>query len=227
MDLAIKKQRNTAGLIERFWENVAKVGKDKLTRPFLTARFELLESYWARFWQAHETLMDFERVDDSDYMKGDVFTITEDNYVAAKSRILSFLNPQRTTESKDGDAGSVLKQIQLPKLNLPTFSGHQLAWEGFRGLFKSLVHDVAGLPPIQKLQYLRASLTGEAAAAVVNMEMTSEGYALAWEELSARYDNRRVLLATHMRALLSAAPISKPSAAEINRLLSVVNQASR
>lgn len=72
-----------------------------------------------------------------------------------------------------------------------------------RDLFKSLVYDVVGLVPMQKLQYLKSSLTGEAAAVVANIEIFSDGYALAWDELVSRCDNRRVLLATHMRVLLS------------------------
>lgn len=116
---------------------------------------------------------------------------------------MSFLTAaSESTES--GEPSAVLKQIQLPKINLPTFNGDQLAWEGFRDLFKSLVHDVVGLAPTQKLQYLKSSLTWEAAAVVASIEISSDGYALAWDELVARYDNRRVLLATHMRALLSS-----------------------
>ncbi|XP_029171330.1 uncharacterized protein LOC114940747 [Nylanderia fulva] len=226
MDLAIKKQMNTAGYIERFWDNLIKVGKDKMTRTYLTTRLELLESYWTRFLDAHDAILSFEKIDSSDYMRQDVYAVTEYNYVATKSRITSFMP---TTRSADGQsaASSVLRQIQLPKISLPRFDGDQLAWEGFRDLFKSLVHDVEGLTPSQKLQYLKASLSGDAEAAVANIEISSDGYALAWDELVTRYDNRRVLLATHMRVILSAAPVTKPSSAEINRLISAVNRASR
>jgi len=226
MDVAVKKQMSTAGYIERFWENLCKVGKEKMTRSYLDTRLGLLETYWSRFLNAHDDLLALEKVEASDYMKQDVYMTTEDNYVATKSRIVSFLKADRASESTgSGETSAVIKQIQLPKINLPTFNGDQLAWEGFRDLFKALVHDVVGLAPTQKLQYLKASLTGEAAAVVASIEISSDGYALAWDELVARYDNRRVLLATHMRALLSSSPLSKPSAAEINRLISVVNQA--
>lgn len=43
----------------------------------------------------------------------------------------------------------------------------------------------------------------------------------------ARYDNRRVLLATHMRALLTSSSMTKPSSSKLKRLLSVVNSATR
>lgn len=198
MEIALKKQMTTAGFIERFWDNLVKVGKDKMTRSFLSARLELLERYWTTFYDAHYALMDFERVDASDYMKRDTYSTTEELYVSMKARIISCLPSANITESKD-DSSTIMRQIQLPKINLPTFSGDQLEWEGFRDLFKSLVHDVDGLGKTQKLQYLKASLTGEAAAVVANIEISSEGYSSAWEELESRYDNRRVLLATQDR----------------------------
>ncbi|XP_029173951.1 uncharacterized protein LOC114942698 [Nylanderia fulva] len=229
MDIAIKKQLLTVGYIERFWENSIKIGKDKVTRTYLATRLELLETYWSRFLDAHDQILSFENVDASEYIRKDIYGATEDNYVAVKSRIVSIMPPAKLVDSAVGksDASSVLKQIQLPKISLPTFNGNQLAWEGFRDLFKSLVYDVDGLTPTQKLQYLRASLTGEAAAIVANIEITTEGYALAWDELVSRYDNRSVLMATHMRLLLSSTPIVKSTAAEIGRLLSTANQAAR
>ena len=54
------------------------------------------------------------------------------------------------------------RKVQLPKLSLPTFSGLQEDWESFRDLFRSLVHLDADLSGVQKLQYLKTSVQGEA-----------------------------------------------------------------
>lgn len=59
------------------------------------------------------------------------------------------------------------------------------------------------------------------------MELTDQAYDIAWTELRSRYDNRRVLMATHMRALLNSAATSKASAVELKRLISVALQARR
>ncbi|KMQ88691.1 hypothetical protein RF55_11781 [Lasius niger] len=160
-------------------------------------------------------------------MARDAFSETEDSYVTVKSKISICLSTDVPRAGRrTSEAGAVLRQIQLPKISLPSFDGDQLAWESFRNLFQSLVHDVDALAPVQKLQYLKASLSREAAAVVVNIEVSDNGYTLAWDELMTRYDNRRVLLASHMRVLLSSAPATKPSAAEINRLISIVNKTS-
>ncbi|XP_071578622.1 uncharacterized protein [Temnothorax nylanderi] len=92
-------------------------------------------------------------------------------------------------------------------------------------MMRSLVHEVPDLAPVQKLKYLKASLTGETAAVVANMELTDKGYEMAWTELSSRYDNRRVLLCTHMRVFLSSPAMAKASSADLKQLISVALQA--
>ncbi|XP_039304389.1 uncharacterized protein LOC113003215 [Solenopsis invicta] len=121
----------------------------------------------------------------------------------------------------------VLKQMQLPKLKLPNFSGDQLEWEGFQNLFCSFVHDITGVPKVQKLQYLMGCLTGEAAEIVTGVPLTDSAYDRAWQDLVMRYDNLRVLLYAHMRHLISCPAAVKSSAGEIKRLLGVLNQVRR
>jgi len=50
---------------------------------------------------------------------------------------------------------------------------------GFRDMFEAFVHNVNGL---EKLHYLKTSLTREAAA---NVDMNSINYAIAWDQLSS------------------------------------------
>ncbi|KMQ88223.1 hypothetical protein RF55_12326 [Lasius niger] len=66
--------------------------------------------------------------------------------------------------------------------NLIKVEKDKLAWESFRDLFKSLVGDVSELAPVQKLQYLKASLYGEAAVVVANVELNDKGYEAACRE---------------------------------------------
>lgn len=227
VERAVRLQLVTAGYIERFWDNLIKVGKDKITRVYCQTRLDLLESYWKRFTDNHLEIVACDGIEELEYIKRDMYTTTESQYVEMKSRIVSHLSTSSTAEAtKERSAGeAVLRQFQLPKINLPTFDGDQLAWEGFRDLFRTLVGE--GLAPTQKLQYLKASLTGEAALAVSNVEISADGYAQAWEELTIRYDNPRVLLTTHMRTLLACPPVTKPSAPEITRLVSAVSQGAR
>ncbi|XP_070167756.1 uncharacterized protein [Polyergus mexicanus] len=229
MESTLKMQIATGGYIDRFWDNLVKAGKDKITQSYLKTRLALLETYWQRFVDGHYTLIKNEDASAAAYFKDDVYTRTEDNYVSAKTKITSTLRDASADVRQDSSAttASFMRQIQLPKISLPTFSGEQLDWESFRDLFRSLVGDVPDLAPVQKLQYLKASLTGEAAAIVTSVELSDKGYEMAWTELTSRYNNKRVLLTTHMRAFLNSAAIVKPSSTEIKRLISVALQARR
>ena len=53
----------------------------------------------------------------------------------------------------------------IPKLNLPTFSGKYDEWFPFFDIFNSVIHSNS-LSNMQRFQYLRASLTGDASAVI-------------------------------------------------------------
>ena len=97
----------------------------------------------------------------------------------------------------------------LPRLNLPTFSGSYEAWLGFHDLFKSLVHDDGEIPEIEKLYYLKGSLKDEAAQIISSIELSEENYKVAWDLLKERYDNRKIIRQTHVKALLNLPHMSK------------------
>ncbi|KMQ92757.1 hypothetical protein RF55_7210 [Lasius niger] len=153
MELTLKKLLVTKDYIDRFWENLIKIGKDKVTQSYLKTRLTLLESYWQRFEETHYNLLENDDAAVEKYLNEDVYADTEDNYVAVKTRITSLLRDDTTSVKHDSTIAASLffKQIQLPKISLPSFSGDQLAWESFRDLFRSLVGDVSELAPVQKL----------------------------------------------------------------------------
>lgn len=43
MEATIKKQLSTSRYISRFWENLVKISKEKMTRAYLTSYLELLK----------------------------------------------------------------------------------------------------------------------------------------------------------------------------------------
>ena len=55
---------------------------------------------------------------------------------------------------------------RLLKLSLPFFSGDTLMWQTFRDSFDAAVHNSHSLSKVQKLNYLRAQLQGDALRAI-------------------------------------------------------------
>ncbi|XP_033222714.1 uncharacterized protein LOC117176569 [Belonocnema kinseyi] len=97
----------------------------------------------------------------------------------------------------------------LPRVNLPTFSGSYEAWLGFHDLFKSLVDNNDDLPNIETLYHLKGSLKDETGEIIASLELSSENYIVAWELLKERYDNRTIIRQTHVKALLNLPYLSK------------------
>lgn len=97
----------------------------------------------------------------------------------------------------------------LPRINLQTFSGSYEAWLGFHDLFKSLIDNNKDIPDIEKLYHLKGCLKDEAAEVLESLELSSENYKVAWNLLKDRYDNRKIIRQTHVRALLNLQSISK------------------
>ncbi|EZA53608.1 hypothetical protein X777_06918 [Ooceraea biroi] len=130
-----------------------KFGKDKLTSTYVTAPCELLETYWKRFMDGHHALLAHAGIEISDYITENHYGLAEESNLDVKSKLASLLKRSEPASPSSDSASSsgLLKQIQLSRISLPTFSGDQLAWEGFRDLFKSLVHNVDGLAPVQKM----------------------------------------------------------------------------
>ncbi|KMQ90480.1 hypothetical protein RF55_9769 [Lasius niger] len=81
----------TKGYIDRFWKNLIKVGKDKITLQYLKARLALLEDYWRRFEAAHYDLLELDDQAIGDYLRRDLYADTENNYIAVKARITGLL----------------------------------------------------------------------------------------------------------------------------------------
>ncbi|XP_037921406.1 uncharacterized protein LOC119658213 [Hermetia illucens] len=101
---------------------------------------------------------------------------------------------RHTNDSADGTLQSVEPDaIRLEQIKVPTFDGTCPAWISFRDLFKSLVHDNGRLSGVQKLQYLRASVKGEASQKIRHLNMSDVNYFAAWDLLTKRYDNRRII----------------------------------
>ncbi|XP_011171899.2 uncharacterized protein LOC105204508 [Solenopsis invicta] len=166
LDRTIKQQVVLAGYISRMWINLQKLGQAKITAYEVSSRLARLDDYWKRYQDVHFEIAADPEADKTNYVKDDYFTKTEEEYF-----------DMRKVEERPGPSSTavapVLKQMQLPKLELPKFSGDQLEWEGFRNLFRSLVHDVTGVPKVQKLQYLMGCLTGEAAEVVAGVPLTA------------------------------------------------------
>ncbi|XP_055633266.1 uncharacterized protein LOC129773650 [Toxorhynchites rutilus septentrionalis] len=109
--------------------------------------------------------------------------------------------------------------LRLPKIDLPKFDGDLSRWLSFRDMFTSMVHSNADIPTVAKMQYLLQSLEGEAHKPFESTDISADNYALTWDALLKRYDNKRYLKRQLFRALYDLPPLNKESPQELHDLV--------
>ena len=82
------------------------------------------------------------------------------------------------------DTGS----FNLPKLNVPSFSGDFAKWKSFHDMFMSAIGDHPKLTPVMKLQYLKSYVVGDAAKVIQDVPIANENYTTALALLRQYFD---------------------------------------
>ena len=103
---------------------------------------------------------------------------------------------------------SAHQNARLPKLTLPTFNGEPLQWETFWDSFDAAVNSNTGLSDVQKFNYLRAQVHGDATRVIAGFPLTDSNYAHFVALLRERFGQTYKLVNAHMGALLN---LGKPS----------------
>ena len=114
--------------------------------------------------------------------------------------------------------------IKLPKLNLPVFSGNYMEWTLFFDLFKGAVIDNSSLQGSQKLQYLKASVKGDAAKLLASIPVTDHNFDIAMNTLINRYENKRIIIRTHLHSIVSYRSLTTDNARDLRNLIEAMDE---
>ncbi|GFS88619.1 DUF1758 domain-containing protein [Trichonephila clavipes] len=76
--------------------------------------------------------------------------------------------------------------VNLPKLEVPHFYGNCENWISFKELFKSSILDNKSISDLEKLQYLQASVRGDAAKLIRGFAITVDNLKNCWDILCSR-----------------------------------------
>ncbi|XP_076765049.1 uncharacterized protein LOC143432163 [Xylocopa sonorina] len=86
-------------------------------------------------------------------------------------------------------------------MQLPTFDGTYEIWASFYVVFLSIIDRNENLTPVQKLQYLRSTLTGMAAVCIGCLSTTDANYTDAIGILKGKFDCIRRTASNHCDAI--------------------------
>lgn len=115
-----------------------------------------------------------------------------------------------------------MSSFQLPKRKFPTFSGIMTEWQSFEDLFKSILSHAPNLPDVERFEYLKTSLEGEALSLISHLSLTSNNYHSAWEILKARYGNKRDVARIQLDALLVKRTVKSNDASSIKTQINII-----
>ncbi|XP_065180165.1 uncharacterized protein LOC135810600 [Sycon ciliatum] len=113
--------------------------------------------------------------------------------------------------------------VNLPKFEIPTFSGDFLKWAEFHDMFVASIDANQGLSGVQKLSYLRDHVTGLARDAIAGLPISDTNYTTALDILRKRFGNDQLRVNAHYTAIMDLPPASNatPSLRRLHDALEV------
>jgi len=124
-----------------------------------------------------------------------------------------------TTVRNVSSASNQASVVKLAALNVPTFSGDYKEWSTFHDMFVALIHGNEALTDVQRFFYLKSALTGDALMVIQSFETSAKNYAIAWECLNERYNNKRILIQNHTKAIFDLNPLEDESAIKLRKFV--------
>ncbi|XP_053681617.1 aminopeptidase N-like [Sabethes cyaneus] len=105
----------------------------------------------------------------------------------------------------------VFVQTSVPHLQapFPTFNGNPENWYSFKSLFQSIMARYVNESPAMKILYLRNSLSGDAKDKIDEAVVNNNDYESAWKILETAYEDKRLILDTHIDTILDCPRICK------------------
>lgn len=110
-----------------------------------------------------------------------------------------------------------LGSLKLKPIEIPIFNGSIEEWKGFSGLFKVMIMNNDSLNDIQRLQYLKTRLIGEAAGMITNIKLEEGNFDKAWKLLVDRYENKRALRNSHLDELFNMEKMEAENASDLQK----------
>lgn len=237
MEDLINKRGVIKGKVTRLQNYFATLDKDKLTDSeikSLTLRLENVEHCLKEF---EDIQLQIEILDKNEIEKdtrenfemayfaliGNVGAIL-DKYGQTSSAIEGTTNVNTSLNTGVTNSGVNSNFVKLPTIKLPTFDGQYENFLEFRDAFKAIVDSNESLSAIQKFIYLRSALEKDALQVIKSIEVVADNYAGAWKILVDRFENKKLMVHSHIRAIFEQSHVQKECHLELRKLFDNVNK---
>jgi len=232
LEKLIKDQGRLLDWIAKVVINYKKLPKAKVNSDMTKRRLDQLKTEWEKARTLHSTI-DYEATrkdrETLSYFVQDHYSKAEDAFEEAADFLVTELGKftKASTSVRADDTNSIVQDAkpslsQLPRINLPRFSGVISEWKGFRNTFKEMIDSNQGITNTLKFHYLRSCLSGVAANLIINLAPSEDNYSTAWTILTDEYDDKRALIRAHAKTILCFPPMKTENLAELKRFRDTV-----
>jgi len=151
----------------------------------------------------------------------------EKDYFSIRSQIQELINQEKihtTTGLAHSSFTSAhnIHRTQLAPIPLPKFNGNIQDWSSFFDIFKAMVHKEESYSLAQKFFYLRSCLEGAALDLVRSIPVSDGNYGVIIEQLIHRYDNRSLVIQSHIRSILDCPRVEEAAFKTLQQLHSTM-----
>ena len=127
------------------------------------------------------------------------------------------------TKTRDSCVKPEPTPITLPEVRAPLFDGTLENWTYFYDTFSSTVDRNENLTKVQKFQYLRSSITGQAARSIQSLELTEANYPIALTTLKEKFNCPLRICMRHWELMRNYPEIKRETPEAIKDLLQTIS----
>ncbi|GBN29372.1 hypothetical protein AVEN_57692-1, partial [Araneus ventricosus] len=197
--------------------------KENKSETVITTHLEILSRTSTKFEKLRNEFYRTVPDDDFEEVESSLSEI-EDDIFQIEVSLKSLLHELRlnTSDSNSSDAKSIDKtaSIKLPEIPLPVFNGKIEEWNSFKQQFLNLINDNPNLTENQKCYYLRSCLRNEAKS----IETSEDNYQSLLKALEERFENKRIIVDTHIKNIINHEKIVHESAKDLRKLLDNIHK---
>lgn len=129
---------------------------------------------------------------------------------------LSALAPAFNPPQQPAPVNNLPPHLHVP---LPTFDGNLENWYSFKCMFQTIMGRYPNESPAIKLYHLKNALIGSAAGKIDQDVINNNDYSAAWKMLEDAYEDERLIIDTHIDALLSLPKMTNENGEELRKLI--------
>ncbi|XP_063991166.1 uncharacterized protein LOC135169798 [Diachasmimorpha longicaudata] len=190
---------------------------------------ERITKYKEKYAEIEETIKRLEELDpDNDHHPADLkYNLESDfnlNVAEYESQVATAKNDRSNISEASSEENKIkMRKVKLPDAKPPKFNGEFENWLCFKAEFEALIHNREDISKVDKMSYLRSSLTGAAYEKIKMMSISTDNYDRAWNLLIDTYSDVRILIGRHLKLLLALPAQDKETASGISQLVDTTN----